>query len=632
MRLWAWGPLEAPARSHGFRMLSRRAVRNLASMPESQDMDEELRPALQLAAISVRGFRCLENVVDVGVTDELTVLTGQNDGGKTAMLDAIAFLLAGGFTPSDSDRTHTLDEDAPIEVSGRFVARGREEWVKVRALRSSDGTVKRQIRDRVHREFEALPSSMNIQPLRDRIGELDIPYERLDRKDAVVAAVEKWIATRPADEFDTVWRDLTQEEDERLPRMHRFASVSVSDPRSDIEMVVRRRVHDQLAAASYPELAEIGGDLTDAVNEHLEDLKRRIVEHVPEFDEISVVPRIDFNKPSVSVEVVVHRGGETIQLEREGEGVRRRIALALYEDELALLEDMPESLATFVTYDEPDVHLDYASQRELFDTLNRQAELARVQVMVATHSRNFIDRAPLVGVLHLKLNDDRRTKVEVLEASENPEERAFLESIATGLGLRHSVLLDEGCFLVVEGDTEKTAVPELFRVATGRSFAASGVTVLNTEGSGSVRRLVRVIAEEWKRDMVVLLDEDAREELDTGWLAALDLDEDQDVFFVGDKEFEDAFTDDQWASALNAYSPKDEGWESQDVATLRGSDKFSEELVNLVRRTVRDASVGKPDLGAALAQTVKPDGVPASLRRCLEAVHEQAMQRPGRAT
>ncbi|MET9089964.1 hypothetical protein ABZX77_50330 [Streptomyces sp. NPDC004237] len=62
---------------------------------------------MQICSVSVEGFRCLANIADVPVLPQ-TVLTGQNEGGKSALLDALNFLLH-GTALSERDLTYVGD-------------------------------------------------------------------------------------------------------------------------------------------------------------------------------------------------------------------------------------------------------------------------------------------------------------------------------------------------------------------------------------------------------------------------------------------------------------------------------------------------------------------------------------------
>ena len=166
-----------------------------------------------------------------------------------------------------------------------------------------------------------------------------------------------------------------------------------------------------------------------------------------------------------------------------------------------------------------------------------------MQVVVATHSVNLIDTVTLQSLRHFRL-EGPRTRVDIPSDYGDGDESAFVDDLASGLGMRNSVLLSEKCFLVVEGPTEERALLILFKEVTGETLAGAGITLVNTDGAGSVRRLVEVLISKLKRSVVVLVDEDARHSpgrINEEWLSEMQLTEGTNGFFTGTKEFEDAF-------------------------------------------------------------------------------------------
>ncbi|WP_280725302.1 hypothetical protein [Kitasatospora sp. MAA4] len=89
--------------------------------------------------MSVEGFRCLAEIKQVPVLRQ-TVLTGQNEGGgKTALLDALAFLLK-GTALSERDLTYLGEgeaEDAGVQARVAFsIVRHSHEMTRPWGIRS----------------------------------------------------------------------------------------------------------------------------------------------------------------------------------------------------------------------------------------------------------------------------------------------------------------------------------------------------------------------------------------------------------------------------------------------------------------------------------------------------------------
>lgn len=130
---------------------------------------------------------------------------------------------------------------------------------------------------------------------------------------------------------------------------------------------------------------------------------------------------------------------------------------------------------------------------------------------------------------------------------------------------------------------------------------------------------------QWKRDVVVLTDSDARGKIEP-WIGRIGLVEGRDLFFVGNKEFEDAFSDEQWAGALqHSFRPAQGAWTPADIAAIRSSSSFGDDLCSLVRARCPASLATKPDLGYALSQHIESlDAIPAQIRRACEAAQTAA--------
>lgn len=583
---------------------------------------------LLLRRVQVLGYRSIADA-SFDLQEDMSVLTGENDGGKTATLCALEVLLAGRqLDQDDICRGHT----GAATVLGEFSHEDdplREHSVLVRAVGDGVSAVRREVMLRTHTVIGASPSALPLNDLKSRMEEAGVPSPGGAAKQPYVDACMAWLEGRDDLEFCDEWVPASRDLLDSLPALTPYRSSSVADPESHIRTLVsqevRRLISDDVFAAP---LAEVEAKLTKDVQPSLDDLRAKIREYCPDLEDIEVDARCDFTKPTVVVTLVLRKNNQDVLLDRSGEGRRRRITLAIHEAGLVALSGTEPSRCEVITYDEPDTHLDYASQRQLFGILEHQSLLPHVQVVVATHSLNFIDKVPLQSLVHYRVDPaSQHTKVEVLKSDILGDEMEFLAGICAGLGLRNSVLLDERVFLMVEGATEEAALPGLFRVVTGRSLLSSGVTMFDSKGSHPLRQIARVLKNEWGRTVVALMDEDQRVQ-SAQWIADTGFTEGVDLFFVGTKELEDAISDQVWTQVLNAsFPPKDGGaaWTAAELAALRSDAKFSQALCNKVKARCTDHGISKPDLGIALSRqlTDKAD-IPPKITTCLETVYKAA--------
>jgi predicted ATP-dependent endonuclease of OLD family len=73
---------------------------------------------MQLNHVTIENFRCYQQPTTVNI-DDLTVLVGKNDAGKSAVFDALNVFFGNVKLDSD-DRTKQAAEDADITITCEF--------------------------------------------------------------------------------------------------------------------------------------------------------------------------------------------------------------------------------------------------------------------------------------------------------------------------------------------------------------------------------------------------------------------------------------------------------------------------------------------------------------------------------
>ncbi len=576
---------------------------------------------LALRSLSVDNVRSLQDLPLTPLEPDLTVLTGQNGGGKTSFIDALSMLLE-SRSPGEEARS---SGDRDIAVTGQFSSVDETESIEVRATYST-GHVQREVLRLVHPQFGNPPDSLTIQALRLAFASAGIESPGGATKAPFVEVATEWIGRRPLAELEETWVALPPETAARLPRLTVFRSQDAEDQPGQVRSLVSREAQRLLATEAYtPRLDEIAAEIQEGVAPVLGSIKTMIGRYCPGIDDVAINTSFDFSRISPQVQMRLTKiSGESIDLYEAGSGLLQRVGLAIYAATLATLQGARVDLVgALLAYDEPDTHLDYQAQRELFEIIREQGNLPHVQVVVATHSVNLIDTVTLQSLRHFRL-EDQRTQVDIPSDYGDDDESAFIDDLVSGLGMRNSVLLSEKCFLVVEGPTEERALPILFKKMTGETLPGAGITLVNTDGVGSVRRMVEVLIKQLNRSVVVLVDEDARRSpgrINDEWLSEMQLAEGTNGFFIGTKEFENAFDDEVWLRVAKERFPVNDGpsWQLSNFANARADEHgMGQALENLFSRRLR-GRVSKPQIGEALARTVTDDEIPKAIREAVSA-------------
>lgn len=597
---------------------------------------------MQIETFKVSGFRSLADIDDVPVRSP-TILTGANDGGKTALLQALRFLL-GGKQPTPEDRTWGREDEDPscgldgerhyneLCVTGRFSLDPDEQQslglpAEIELHRRVGATIPATYEILVSvpgdPRLRDLDDNMSLEELRRRAAELTVgPEGRANAKASYIGPLRRRAAEAP---MVVEWIRPAPRVIERLPRFVEFASTEAPDPereiRSSLAAVFQSLIEDEDIVGP---VRKVENQLRDRLTIEAQALRDHIKMRCPELSEIDVVPSVSFSSGFQGVTLLAARGEDAgVGLRASGAGRRRRITLAVWEWTTKLLERAEAAdRSVVIAYDEPDTHLDYSHQRELVDLIRAQAAHPATRILVATHSLNLIDKVDIEDVIHVTL-DSGRTLINRLAGGEHATIDRYLADVSAAMGLRNSVLLHERCFVAVEGSTEAQAFPILFRLATGYSLQAAGLALIAGNSNEGALKVAKFLNDHGRRIHFVI-DRDSttqrgkRKIFRPEALRAQSISDEQ-MHLVGDPdELEDLFSDDQWAATANEVWPRADGhpWTATDFRALRGDQtiSFSDGLERMIRPASEQAPSGKPGYVLAVAHRLQArEDVPQQL-------------------
>jgi putative ATP-dependent endonuclease of the OLD family len=591
---------------------------------------------MKLMSVSITGFRSIERLERLEIGSP-TVLAGHNDAGKSAIIDAILFVL-GEHTLSDGDRTYLRRADGTVRPSDGGVARVDETSViadfelraaeaeqfgsrtlRVRRISRGLGTaavleVEQAVADDTRlRGYE----SETLPVLKDRLQQLDLPTT--GNKSDLLARLDEAAAAAPQ---VMMWVPASNEIKKALPRANRFDAASAQNAQTAIQatLVTHYRAHlehDDLKG----NVREIEMGLEKRLIEDAAKIRHHIMAKVSDIGDVSIRPSVAFSASNglKNTEIVVQNSvGEEIDLQLSGAGRARRVALAVWEYEATVLAESDDDVV--LLYDEPDTHLDYAHQRELMTLIHQQTQQENVRVVIASHSMNLIDGTDIGDVMHIK-HEENRTIIERL--ADDSDVGNHLGAIAASVGLRNTVLLHERLFVGVEGDSEARAFPVLFKLATGRHLESCGIALWPCGNNEGAVRFAEFLVRH-SRNVVFLVDEDsrtnARKVFSDDNLRKRGLDPDKHGLYVGyPNEIEDVFTNEQWAKAANMLWPRNGDdqpatvWRPEDFEPHRDA-KFSSNVLAMLQRGSLVTLKGKPEMLVKLALSLESASeVPAGL-------------------
>lgn len=615
---------------------------------------------MKLKWISVQGFRSFCEPIEVDFCD-LTMLIGNNDVGKSSILDILEFALSSGIRPDEKKDFYTCqtgDKNAEIiEVVIKFEVAPSENEVRDFVIKDKIvykvvytlDNVERQVLTLVPKE-EVLRCDfpgLAAQPQKDIIEKFD--------PDALQEATN---AAKRCEWFEEFIMDVEKVEDwvdfpakylKYLPQIQRYSAMDYSEP----EKLIERTVREVFKSVLYQELKEdeqgdrkLRGELQDLeeeatikINEKVLELKDNIQRYAPHIMNISYEPQIDFARGFQSGEIMVNEGRGDHYLKKSGDGTKRKIFMATMDWDRSVTLSMQSEggpLPDVIrAYDEPDTNLDYQAQHHLYRSIVDvvSGDDSNIQAIICTHSPRMIDRAPAQKIRMLKA-DDEKTVVEKIITNDDTEVQAFLKEIASELGITNTLMFYENCFILVEGETEENALPLFYRTIYGRSLLEDGINIINVKGKGGFKEFLRLLSRNKQELAVFFMDTDCAETNDDKMTKQV-LKENgfpeetcgSRILLVGRQEFEDLFPASILVKAFNRRWPKPEGeWVEADIPVYNPNKKYSKLLSSVVHNTCNETGErwSKPDLGIELGRVCSIADIPKDVKHLFDLAREIA--------
>ena len=602
---------------------------------------------MRIISAQLKNYRCFQDSGEISF-NKFSVLIGKNDGGKTSFLKAIDKAL-------NQDSSFSAD-DCWFQVTDNQEVRAKKLEVSIK-LGDSEGNVKHHIRTTYSREEnsthhqmlskvvddERLNKDINSYTkteLRDLCDEYYLKYTNSDNKPVLVDVLSEYRDSLPQ---QNGWLPLSAEVKQDLPRVMIYESIEDVGPDSKITNNLSKYFKDELLSNHQEALKDIREDVETSLNEHAQtNMLKALKEHCKIVENISIVlDEASFSTLKINTVRITQPDGKTIDWDRIGAGRKREMALGIFSWEHDMLIEQIEGNKTdaqpaIILFDEPDINLDYSAQRLVNQLLQRLTEYNQTQVIVATHAVNIIDSVPLENLNFF----DHSYKPWRFKFGQ--EDSAKLETIRVALGLRNSALFNEKVIVIVEGETEMSALPPLYQKVKSQMLLLKGIYLVNGLDKGQALKLATLL-KKGREDVVLLLDSDCIDDKNTG-LSIQDKESPteeeikkiqhkhslrlgEELFFLGEMEFEDLFSDEVWIAMLENKFSVAEGkteWQIKDIQSLREKAKFSKAVIDLIEeRCCRKP--GKPEIGKYIANTsIELNQIPETLIEVFDHITNKA--------
>lgn len=438
-------------------------------LTEADSLLERPAAGLRIDSVRIRGFRSLQDVF-LRLDPNVTFLVGENNVGKTSILDAIA-VATGARRPSADDLSQEVRDsvaiidllvapsdgvDFPDETTQRF---------RTAPGRTHDGRVAVNIRTTLRRSEE---SAACVQ---------DTSFTRVDDMEVPVTGYTSRVGELLECQFTEATRDLESQFRSRQSAWGRVVS-DLQIPNEAPLKLDGTKADTKSRSQLEQDLNRIATDVRDAspVLALLESHLRGLVQALGSVEAVEIValPQ-SIDELSQAMQVLLHQGDSVrLPLRFHGMGSRSLAVLLLHKTlaEIRVGRDRGIRPHQINLIEEPEAHLHPLAVVAAGKIINQIPG----QTIVSTHSTHLVSDAPTSQIRMIKRHHSHHciTAVSADTAKKIAQFRKFIER-------PFGEIFFSSILVFVDGTTERNALPPLLEAPLGHSTERLGVFFIDTD-------------------------------------------------------------------------------------------------------------------------------------------------------
>ena len=422
-----------------------------------------------IKSLHIEGFRKFADL-DVKFNEHMNILVGENEAGKSTILDALKTVMNQQYRNADKSVLRDL-------FNTKMVATFKE-----------NPSIKTLPRIYIEVELALDPHQKNASYFygevygqrKQQVEKYGIRFE-CQYDEELGAGMEQSILEGkiPYEYYALTWTTFANRPYQMIKRPLNFLSIDTTNSATAPSFNYYNRT---LFTSRYDEATR-----AKAKNEFRAKLEDAL--EATELPPISENRKFGVDSKKVVLETILSVYEDSIALENRGSGME-----SLIKTQIAL--DKTNGLDV-ILMEEPENHLSFSTLKKMLQEISNQQENS--QIIVATHSNMIASRLNLNNVLWITENSIKslsNVKSDIAEFFVRADDNAFLQ-----------LLLSKKVFLV-EGATEFLLLPMFYQQITGHTIEEDGVSVISCNGISYKRYLE--IAEATDKKIAVVTDNDKK--------------------------------------------------------------------------------------------------------------------------
>lgn len=424
--------------------------------------------------LKIRGLKKFE-YLNVNFNEHMNILVGENEAGKSTILEAINIVLNQKYNSTDKA---ILKDLFNIEQVQRF-------------FKSPSIDLLPQITIEISLNLD--PKAANTEYFYgevnfDKTEKYGIVFEcKLDKEleSLVENDINKGII--PYEYYNLSWKTFSGLPYKMVKRPLEFLTVDISDTNGNNTFNYFNR---NLFNSKYDDQVKLGikHDLRKKLNNIFDDLK---------LEKLDENRKFGINDKKFVLESILSIYEEGIALENKGKGME-----SLIKTKIAL--DKPNSKIDLILIEEPENHLSYTNMLNMISEIETKQNES--QIILTTHSDLIASRLNLENILWIREKDVISLKGIDKEVDDKKKISNFFTK-SDNNNILKMILAEK--IILVEGPTENLLIPKFYKDICGSTIEDDKVSIISCNGISYKNYLE--IAKKTNKKVAVITDNDKKQ-------------------------------------------------------------------------------------------------------------------------